>query len=151
MFNVMSMLMMMMMTTVVSLISLMIFMIIIIIIIVIIMMSASCIILLTYLSDHVILFSGSLAFVRAVNEPPMKPLFPCWPHFATDELLGSWMFFIATLPAVPYSLVYLSVSREYLYFGMFAASLIALLGTYFFVLSCYPSEKVSADYGIVIV
>lgn len=31
---------------------------------------------------------GSLAFVRAVNEPPLKPLFPSLIHFQTDELLG---------------------------------------------------------------
>lgn len=33
---------------------------------------------------------GSLAFVRAMNDPPMRPLFS-WYHFGTDELFGSWM------------------------------------------------------------
>jgi hypothetical protein len=30
---------------------------------------------------------GSFAFVRAMNDPPMRPLFSCR-HFATDELFG---------------------------------------------------------------
>lgn len=87
---------------------------------------------------------GSLAFVRAVNEPPMKPLFPCCRHTATDELLGSWLFFWGTLPAIPYSLLYLYWFRNYWYLGMFVISVVSLLGTYVFVLSCYPSEKVFA-------
>ena len=83
----------------------------------------------------VLLTIGSLAFVRAVNEPPMKPLFPCWIHtgtihtvvyileyctphllcvlLGTDELLGSWLFFWGTLPAVPYSCCYLYWFRNY--------------------------------------
>ena len=44
---------------------------------------------------------GSMAFVRAMSEPPMKPLFN-WYHFGTDELFGSWMFTVATLPAIPW-------------------------------------------------
>eukprot|EP01035_Chromulina_nebulosa_P019784 gene19784-25724_t len=39
---------------------------------------------------------GSLAFVRAMNDPPMKPLFRCY-HISTDELLGSWLFLLGTL------------------------------------------------------
>ena len=44
---------------------------------------------------------GSLAFVRAMSDPPMKPIFS-WYHLSTDELFGSWMFTLATAPAVPY-------------------------------------------------
>ena len=55
---------------------------------------------------------GSLAFVRAVHEsPPMPPLFS-WYHLQSDELLGSWLFLCATLPIIPYSLIYLAASHE---------------------------------------
>lgn len=50
---------------------------------------------------------GSLAFVRAMsNSPPMKPIFS-WYHVASDELLGSWLFLLACVPFVPYSLIYI--------------------------------------------
>ncbi len=63
-------------------------------------------------------FIGSLAFVRAVNDPPMKPLFPCWSHTATDELVGSWLFLFGTMPSIPYSICYLYWFRNYWYLGM---------------------------------
>jgi len=82
---------------------------------------------------------GSLAFVRAVNEPPMKPLLGFWKHTGTDELLGSWLFFWGTMPAIPYSLCYLAILQNYWYLGMLFISLVSVLATYLFVLSCYPS------------
>ena len=85
---------------------------------------------------------GSLAFVRAVNEPPMKPLFPCWIHTASDELLGSWLFFWGTLPAIPYSCCFLFWIHNYWYLGMLIISIISVLASYLFVLSCYPADKV---------
>jgi hypothetical protein len=59
---------------------------------------------------------GSFAFLRAVHNPPMKPLFR-WYHFSTDELFASWMFVLGTIPAVPYSLIFLSVDNNHLYLG----------------------------------
>eukprot|EP01035_Chromulina_nebulosa_P017161 gene17161-22676_t len=38
---------------------------------------------------------GSLAFVRATEEPPLKPLFT-WTHVGTDELLAAWLFLFAS-------------------------------------------------------
>jgi hypothetical protein len=86
---------------------------------------------------------GSLAFMRAVHEdPPMKPLFT-WYHCQSDELLGSWLFLFATLPIIPFSLIYVSATHENLvYLGAFFVSVLLVIGTYLFVRACYPSEKV---------
>eukprot|EP01038_Epipyxis_sp_PR26KG_P013674 gene13674-18349_t len=88
---------------------------------------------------------GSLAYVRALHEdPPMRPLFKCY-HFSNDELVGSWMFFVATLPLIPYSLLYISASHEgIVYLGMLVGSIFVILGTLLFVRASYPSEKRSS-------
>ena len=60
---------------------------------------------------------GSLVFVRATHEsPPMRPLFT-WYHFQNDELLASWLFLFATLPFIPYFLIYLISSGSIIYIG----------------------------------
>ena len=53
--------------------------------------------------------AGSLAFVRAFEEPPKQPLFHFYRHLQTDELLGAWLFLLGTVPGVPYTLVYFSL------------------------------------------
>jgi uncharacterized BrkB/YihY/UPF0761 family membrane protein len=89
---------------------------------------------------------GSLAFVRAVHQdPPMKPLFK-WYHLSSDELLGSWLFFIACIPFVPYALIYLSEAdppHKPMYTGALVAVVCVLIGSFLFVLSCYPTAAVS--------
>lgn len=82
---------------------------------------------------------GSMAFTRAVNDPPMKPLFK-WYHFSTDELLGSWLFLLGVLPAVPYSIIFLQHDEENqaVYFGLLIVSILCVLATCLFVLACYP-------------
>lgn len=82
---------------------------------------------------------GSLAFVRAMSDPPMKPMFSNY-HFQTDELFGSWMFAFATFPAVPYSLIFLSVFKETIFLAMLAVSIAGVLGTLLFVYACYPKK-----------
>jgi hypothetical protein len=63
-------------------------------------------------------------------------------HISTDELLGSWLFLVGTLPAIPYSAVYLAKDVSSItYIGMFILSWLAVLGTYFFVLSAYPHDE----------
>lgn len=44
---------------------------------------------------------GSIAFVRAFEEPPKRPIFYWYKHCQTDELLGAWLFLVGTIPAVP--------------------------------------------------
>ena len=85
-----------------------------------------------------------MAFVRAVHEePPMKPLFADWYHIQSDELLGSWLFLLATLPIIPYSLIYIAASggSDPLYWGALAVSVLLVMGTYLFVRACYPTEN----------
>lgn len=82
---------------------------------------------------------GSVIFVRAVSLPRRPPLIPCLYHVGTDELLASWLFFIATLPAVPYCALFLTQSNAYLYWCMLAAGLAAVLACGIFVYVCYPS------------
>lgn len=85
---------------------------------------------------------GSLAFVRATEEPPLKPLFTNY-HLATDELLAAWLFLFATIPFVPFMAVYVYYNADMLvYWGCLAASVIFVVATYFFVLACYPTDEV---------
>jgi hypothetical protein len=83
---------------------------------------------------------GSLVFVRAFEEPPLKPLFSS-EHFATDELLAAWLFLVATIPFVPFMGVYVYYNVHVMvYWGCLIASIVFVVATYFFVLSCYPME-----------
>jgi hypothetical protein len=92
---------------------------------------------------------GSLAFVRATEEPPLKPLFAnVSVHLETDELLAAWLFLIATLPYPIFIAVYLHFNWDVLiYWGCLFASILFVFATYFFVLTCYPSSE-HRDYQI---
>ena len=90
---------------------------------------------------------GSLAFVRCMNDPPIKPVFT-WYHIASDELLGSWFFFFGVFPAIPYSIIFLHITRELLYLGMLLVSLFCLAGTGAFVHACYPSQNLSREVSL---
>lgn len=84
---------------------------------------------------------GSWAFLRAVNDPPMRPFLHRTYHFGTDELLGSWCFVGATVPFLPYALIYLAADPgSYLMYCLVAASLFAILGSLIFLANCYPSD-----------
>jgi hypothetical protein len=86
-----------------------------------------------------------MAFVRAMYEnPPMKPLFSRIYHVQSDELLGSWFFFLGCLPFIPYCLVYLAQERTIGYLGVLIVSILLNIGAFFFVLSCYPKNRVSS-------
>lgn len=85
---------------------------------------------------------GSLAFVRAFEEPSQKAMFWWNRHLQSDELVGAWLFMLGTLPAVPYSLVFFFIQPTFTYMGVFIASLVFVLGTVLFVLACYPSDRV---------
>jgi hypothetical protein len=85
---------------------------------------------------------GSAVYVRAFEDPPLRPLFENFYHFQTDELLASWLFLFAMLPAVPYSLLYLiPFPYDLNYIGFFMTSLLFIAGSLFFVYTCYPSSK----------
>mmetsp|Transcript_11728 Transcript_11728/g.25625 ORF Transcript_11728/g.25625 Transcript_11728/m.25625 type:complete len:440 (-) Transcript_11728:534-1853(-) len=85
---------------------------------------------------------GSLAFVRALHEdPPMRPMFS-WYHLQNDELLGSWLFFFAVLPFIPYSLIYLANAgyTGLLFLGMLVLSIFIAIACLMFAIACYPSD-----------
>ena len=86
---------------------------------------------------------GSLAFVRATEEPPLRPLFAkVTVHLETDELLAAWLFLLATVPFPILMLVYINNdSHVMVYWGCLAASTMFVVATYFFVLTCYPQEN----------
>ena len=86
---------------------------------------------------------GSLAFVRATEEPPLQPLFAMVSvHVETDELLAAWLFLVATIPYPIFIAVYIHFNPHVLfYWGVLFASLLLLMATYFFVLTCYPSNE----------
>lgn len=84
---------------------------------------------------------GSMAFLRAVNDPPMSPMFPSYYHVCTDELVGAWCFVGATLPFLPYAFLYLNAnSYSTFYFLMMAMSIMAVLASFIFLYTCYPSD-----------
>lgn len=84
---------------------------------------------------------GSYAFVRAFEEPPQKPLFT-WRHVETDELLGAWLFFFGTAPAVPYAAIfYFLHPSEVIYLGAMIVAGLFVVGSLLFVFACYPSDK----------
>lgn len=83
---------------------------------------------------------GSVAFVRAMNDPPIKPLFK-WYHISTDELLGSWLFFFGLIPAIPYSIIFYTATSSLVYLALLLAAILCLLATYLFVRACYPSTS----------
>jgi hypothetical protein len=84
---------------------------------------------------------GSYAFIRAFEDPRPEALFKNSKHFCTDELLGAWIFFIAALPTVPYSMYYISTGPTILiYWGMLLASLMFISACGWFVYVCYPKR-----------
>lgn len=84
---------------------------------------------------------GSMAFIRAVHtDPPMRPLFPEYYHIQSDELLGSWLFLLAVVPMIPYTLLYIISSYNFMYVVTLPIVLFILLGSYLFVRACYPSS-----------
>jgi hypothetical protein len=85
---------------------------------------------------------GSLLFVRAFEEPAIRPLLYWYKHFQTDELLAAWFFLAGTVPSIPYFLVYFIVNPSASILGAMGCSGIMIVGTLLFVFACYPSEKV---------
>jgi hypothetical protein len=84
---------------------------------------------------------GSWVFIRAFEEPPPKPFFSTFKHLSTDELLGAWLYLLAMVPSIPYSIVFLIYNYHRLtYWACFFASILFVLGCAFFVYSCYPSN-----------
>jgi hypothetical protein len=90
--------------------------------------------------------AGSLAFVRAFEEPPRKPLLHDYKHFQTDELLGAWLFLAGTVPSIPYMLIYFIIKPSAFYFFGLCAAVVFSYGTYLFVASCYPNDKKHQNY-----
>ena len=95
---------------------------------------------------------GSWAFLRAVNDPPLKALFPNTTHFGSDELLGSWFFVCAVVPYVPYSFIYIAADPSGVFmYGFAVLSMLAVCGSLLFLANCYPSDVVSALVVVVVV
>eukprot|EP01041_Mallomonas_annulata_P007825 gene7825-16001_t len=85
---------------------------------------------------------GSLAFVRAFEDPPLEPLFKSCKHLATDELLGAWLYLLGTIPAVPYATVFICKDpSQSIYWGALVASIVFVVCTSIFVVVSYPSAK----------
>ena len=94
---------------------------------------------------------GSLAFVKAMHDPPLQPWFPSWYHFQNDELVGSWFFLLGVLPLVPYCLIFIvessTLSQRCMYALALAMSTMLLVGSYLFVRACYPDNGGRGELG----
>lgn len=91
---------------------------------------------------------GSIFFVRCFWEPSPEPYFTylqgSWlhEHVESDELVGAWFFFLGSIPALPFSIIYIVFEPEsFENWGTLFISLIVVVGTYLFVLACYPSIR----------
>jgi hypothetical protein len=83
---------------------------------------------------------GSVAFIRACNDPPLPPIFK-WRHFQTDELFGGWMIAVAIFPAIPYVFIYLSASpASSFYFFAFVVVVCVFFAAIIFVKLLYPKS-----------
>jgi hypothetical protein len=70
---------------------------------------------------------GSYAFTRAFQEPANAPFCSCR-HFATDELVGAWLFLLGSLPYIPFSLLYWAAQpSSVVYCGMTVAAVAFVL------------------------
>lgn len=88
---------------------------------------------------------GSLAFVRAMSDPPIKPVFTSY-HVSNDTLLGSWLFFWGVVPYIPYSFIFICTERNPIYYGMLILAIVATLVTLLFVFACYPDNDNKLKY-----
>ena len=84
---------------------------------------------------------GSLAFVRAFEEPSKKPLFYWFKHLCTDELLAAWFFLLGTIPFIPYFLVFFILAPGVFYVAALGIACMIVLGCIMFVYACYPTDK----------
>lgn len=85
---------------------------------------------------------GSYMFVRTFKDPAPPPLLPHFKHASTDELIAAWLFLLATLPLVPYTLIFLLLEPHVITYWMnFTASVISVIGSLFFVYTCYPAQN----------
>ena len=91
---------------------------------------------------------GSYALKRAAHIPPQSLLMPCFHHTSTDELLGSWCFFVGTFVTLPICMCVV-VRRPAAYFLLVGASVIflACIICAVFCHSCYPSLIVATERG----
>lgn len=86
---------------------------------------------------------GSAMFVRATEEPRPVPLFVNFEHFATDELLGAWIYFFGSLPLIPYTLLFLIPYHlsSIEHWATIVLSILSVVGCFLFVLACYPTPS----------
>lgn len=89
---------------------------------------------------------GSLAFTRAFNEPPLKPLFADFKHLQTDELLASWCYLFGMMPFMPYMFIFFIDTSEAIYFFGFLGALLFTYASYLGVISCYPRTDEQVEY-----
>lgn len=85
--------------------------------------------------------SGSIAYIRAVEEPQLLPLFK-WKHFATDELCAMWMFFVGSIFNIPCVGLYCFYNLSNIYYPIaFAIVSISTIFLLFLTYAFYPSER----------
>jgi len=64
---------------------------------------------------------GSYFFLRVFMEPVVQPLINCCPSlamFSTDEMIGSWCFFLGTAPSIPVVAIYVYEEPHSYTFGV---------------------------------
>ena len=87
---------------------------------------------------------GSGILVRAFESPAFEPMLSWVYHFQTDELIAAWLFFIASIPTIPYVIIYIAYyPSSYTYYVALFMAIIFVSISGLFVLGCYP--VLSAD------
>lgn len=97
-----------------------------------------------YITSGVLFTLGSISFVRATKHPlpPRLRIIHSFYHLQNDELLSGWLFFMASLPYIPYTIiyVYMQVGSPMNWLGL-AGSLLASIVFLLFLRSCYPNQS----------
>lgn len=82
---------------------------------------------------------GSWVYIRAFKSPPPRAFFADNYHLSTDELLASWLFFLAMLPSIPYCIIFIVwYPNHMLYWGSLVGSVFFVAATFLFVINSYP-------------
>jgi hypothetical protein len=85
---------------------------------------------------------GSWIFVRTFEEPTPPPLLEDYRYFCTDELLGTWLFFLGTAPSVPLMAIYVAYNGSHGEYGLaFVLCCLFTLAMALFIAAVTPSKQ----------
>lgn len=93
---------------------------------------------------------GSWLFVRVFRHPQPPPVFSFkGRYFQSDELMGSWFFFVGTLPFIPVTGLYLYYNGGVFYFAFIVMVVFCIIFGIFIIATAPLPEAHQDEHGIV--